>query len=103
MRLLATSKGMFTQEEMVPDTRPMVNFLRNSSVGSWVNNKKHKGGVKERDGCDTTVAQNPAGQKQSPPVRCSKTAKCAQCSSKMTDSACAYDCKAGMKARIILW
>lgn len=35
MRLLATSKGMLTQEEMVPDTRPMVNFLRNSSVGSW--------------------------------------------------------------------
>lgn len=35
MRLLATSKGMLTQEEMVPDTRPMVNFLRNSRVGSW--------------------------------------------------------------------
>lgn len=44
MRLLATSKGMFTQEEMVPDTRPMVNFLRNSSVGSWANNKKSNGG-----------------------------------------------------------
>lgn len=35
MRLLATSNGMFTQEEMVPDTSPMVNFLRNSKVGSW--------------------------------------------------------------------
>lgn len=35
MRLLATSKGMLTQEEMVPDTRPMANFLRNSRVGSW--------------------------------------------------------------------
>lgn len=41
MRLLATSKGMFTQEEMVPDTRPMVNFLRNSRVGSWGRKQKY--------------------------------------------------------------
>lgn len=40
MRLLATSKGMFTQEEMVPDVRPMANFLRNSRVGSWKKKKR---------------------------------------------------------------
>lgn len=34
IRLLATSKGIFTQEEMVPDNRPMVNLRRNSRVGS---------------------------------------------------------------------
>lgn len=39
MRLFATSKGIFTHEEMVPDIRPIVNFLRNSNVGSCLEDK----------------------------------------------------------------
>lgn len=35
IRLLATSNGMFTQDDTVPDTKPIANFLINSSVGSW--------------------------------------------------------------------